>query len=1515
MWIRSRQAGFGRCESPPEDFRRCPGEDGDGFRRFPSAISQPRRFSPSDGPRGHNRGGTSAPNPMDRAGIVARGTGMAGGATGKVGRPRKARVVKRRNTRPGWWSGWVLLCLLSKVKTEGEEVCFKKYSLPERRGGMYYFDAGSGSSPVCGDPLNMRQLENFTVSTLFYPLVTDRLQYLLSRSDDMYNIDFVFEILPGGFLGAQLTLSDANVADQAGVFTTSNRQVQANLWYHVTWVYNRTHLTTYVNGDVDAVEIVNSCIECKVHWRNGSRIKIGGGPSAIMADFEGMMDTLALWDRSLTLPEVIALHQGALVESYSNGLLANYDSSNNFFQLLDVSGNDNHCHFEAPGVRVLSPLTVLEDGGNERRSVVAHRAVPWFPENAAPGGTSRPPVLPFSTSNLDLTVERIAYEFGIDPLEVGVYMTDVQSRSKGDDIEVFVSAGSFEEGGGLVHLRLRDGQVNDVQFIRSPFLNVPCNVTRWSAFPTNLALSAVDHIVFVTFFFGHCVCKLDLSEMKLSLLAGSGGVGYQDGIGANALFNGPAGIAVSGNGSTLYVADSGNHVIRRISLSTLEVGLVAGRPGFGGFSDGNVEDSLFTNPEDLLVSRYPIVEGQEERDRLYVVDTGNARIRIVGPDFAVGSTKVQVSTLIGNDGGGTTLSNTSIYSAAVRLTSPSGAGSNEQGNMLYIVDSMQNQVMQLNITDTSSFWATPVVGSPGIQTRSSSTKCYFPTGMTIQNPTRVAVNMAQGRLHLFTLDEDARTLSLTTDAVLTCPGTSISTGGIIAIVVAVVFVMFLLAGAFYWYKSYKALRLLRREREKEERLTQIQAVYLKSIAAMSMAHGRDSFEVAKLDQHGGVALVFTDIQASSSLAGFPEAYREIQQTHDRLIREILASYPDGIEFGSEGDAFQLAFHTAPSALLFCFEAQERLLHNSWSQEVLNCHWSTSTEFSPDGELIFAGPRVRMGCHWCVMGTFSHSWDSSTHHLQFHGQGVVCAKDVGDVGHGGQVLLTGEFMQEVHRDLSKCGYPWVTDLGCYQLPKYQKEAVRIFSASPSIGSSLSAREFKELRYANKVEEQCNLLSKNESRKDRCCLAVRFEGFAQKDDLPASHRVAVERTLKSLTQLFDGEYVLSAGLPEVYTFPSSTAACRFAMLLQVLLFSTHWPDCNMEGKAEPTSRGPSTSPLADIFTSEGKLVHTGPRACVVVHMPYGGESEREGWLHCQQYCNLGYGGQTLVTEPVWTCLAAHLSSLHAQPQRLGRLPFPGCSGGMSLYQMVPRQLQERVFPPIPLILQSGLETSIYEAPDADQDMVLVFTSCSPSQYLEGTRSRQRGCDWNSTSLFTANPVANPSSVSGGKGDGETHGYSVEKNHDELLHEARRLGCCNKGYEVKHLAPGQLLFAFHRVDRALSWARGLQHWCSGGTILRIGICCGRPLYRAPNPVTGRMDYFGNMANVASRLTRDVCAAGAVCLSWETTSKTAPKEHLRKCMSEVLLLRGSGVTLKSLGYHRLEGVALEQLAFEASA
>ena len=101
----------------------------------------------------------------------------------------------------------------------------------------------------------------------------------------------------------------------------------------------------------------------------------------------------------------------------------------------------------------------------------------------------------------------------------------------------------------------------------------------------------------------------------VSTVAG-GQEGFRDGIAAMARLNTPSGVAVDGDG-TIYVADTGNHAIRRITpfgrVSTLAGN---GRPGW---RDGYRRDAQFDGPMGLAL----------EPRGLLVADAYNDRIRLV----------------------------------------------------------------------------------------------------------------------------------------------------------------------------------------------------------------------------------------------------------------------------------------------------------------------------------------------------------------------------------------------------------------------------------------------------------------------------------------------------------------------------------------------------------------------------------------------------------------------------------------------------------------------------------------------------------------------------------------------------------------------------------------------------------------------------------------------------------------------------------------------------------------------
>jgi len=133
----------------------------------------------------------------------------------------------------------------------------------------------------------------------------------------------------------------------------------------------------------------------------------------------------------------------------------------------------------------------------------------------------------------------------------------------------------------------------------------------------------------------HMIRLVDLSTSAVSTLAGSTTSGSQDGVGTLAGFNNPFGVAVTPNGSTVVVADS--HMIRLVDLATGTVSTLAGS-NVSGMQDGIGADAGFNKPERVVVT--------PDGSTVVVADTQNYVIRLI--DIASGA----VSTLAGNGTGG-----------------------------------------------------------------------------------------------------------------------------------------------------------------------------------------------------------------------------------------------------------------------------------------------------------------------------------------------------------------------------------------------------------------------------------------------------------------------------------------------------------------------------------------------------------------------------------------------------------------------------------------------------------------------------------------------------------------------------------------------------------------------------------------------------------------------------------------------------------------------------------------------
>lgn len=114
----------------------------------------------------------------------------------------------------------------------------------------------------------------------------------------------------------------------------------------------------------------------------------------------------------------------------------------------------------------------------------------------------------------------------------------------------------------------------------------------------------------------HCIRKVT-PQGVVSTIAGINSPGLQNGTLENALFNRPSGIAINKSGD-IYVADSGNHCIRKISKNG-NVTTVVGS-GIAGYQDGIPTEAKFQNPTDVAIG---------PKGELYILDSGNKSIRLL----------------------------------------------------------------------------------------------------------------------------------------------------------------------------------------------------------------------------------------------------------------------------------------------------------------------------------------------------------------------------------------------------------------------------------------------------------------------------------------------------------------------------------------------------------------------------------------------------------------------------------------------------------------------------------------------------------------------------------------------------------------------------------------------------------------------------------------------------------------------------------------------------------------------
>ncbi len=233
--------------------------------------------------------------------------------------------------------------------------------------------------------------------------------------------------------------------------------------------------------------------------------------------------------------------------------------------------------------------------------------------------------------------------------------------------------------------------------------------------PSGVAVDGAGN-VFIADRGNHRIRKVD-SEGVISTVAGSGVMGF-DGDGGPAtaaMLASPGGVGVDGLGA-LYIADTGNHRIRRVAPDGVITTFAGTGEPYNSADGGLATEASLRSPEAVFV---------DPAGAVYIADTGNHRVRVVGLDGIIWGAA--------GSGGESTLGDGGPALEAL-LEAPRGIAVDAQGT-LYIADAFMQRIRMVGPDGIISTVAGTGVGGFGGDGGPS-------TAALVDAPAGVAVDIA-----------------------------------------------------------------------------------------------------------------------------------------------------------------------------------------------------------------------------------------------------------------------------------------------------------------------------------------------------------------------------------------------------------------------------------------------------------------------------------------------------------------------------------------------------------------------------------------------------------------------------------------------------------------------------------------------------------------------------------------------------------------------------------------------------
>lgn len=122
----------------------------------------------------------------------------------------------------------------------------------------------------------------------------------------------------------------------------------------------------------------------------------------------------------------------------------------------------------------------------------------------------------------------------------------------------------------------------------------------------------------------------------------------------------------------------------------------------------------------------------------------------------------------------------------------------------------------------------------------------------------------------------------------------------------------------------------------------------------------------------------------------------------------------------------------------------------WPRDVLllpNCSVVKNTY----GDVVFRGPRIRIGLHWAKRPGITSRIHHVTGHRIFVGHEYDLVRQIADAGNGGQIVLTHQAWLELYPFLSQCKFPTISQIGYYTLT-HSRVSQPLYDVTCCVGES-------------------------------------------------------------------------------------------------------------------------------------------------------------------------------------------------------------------------------------------------------------------------------------------------------------------------------------------------------------------------------------------------------------------------------------------------------------------------------